>query len=45
MYDKYKNINLNKYKDLMSKYHRTKSLLKGIMIVSETNSPQICAAL
>ena len=41
MHEKYKNINLNKYKDLMSKYHRTKSLSKGKMIVSETNGPQI----
>ena len=28
-----KNINLMKYKYLMSKFHRTKSLSKGIMIV------------
>ena len=42
MHEKYKNVNLNKYKDLMSKCHRTKCLSKGIMIVCETNGPQIC---
>ena len=30
-----------KYKDLVSECHRTKSLLKGIMIVFKTKGPQI----
>ena len=29
-----------KYKDLMSEYQRTKSLLKGIMIVFKAKGPQ-----
>ena len=34
-----------KYKDLMSEYHRTKSLLKGIMIVFKTKGRKIVAFL
>ena len=29
-----------KYEDLMSECHRTKSLLKGVMIVFKTKGPQ-----
>ena len=40
----YKNINLNKIQlnDLMSQSHRTKSLSKGIKIVSKRKNSQIC---
>ena len=44
LYERYRNINLNKIQlnDVMSQSHRTKSLSKGIKIVSKTKDPQIC---
>ena len=42
IYQRYKSINLNKIqRSNMSECHRTKSLLKGIMIVFKTKGPQI----
>ena len=44
LYERYRNIKLNQIQrnELMSQFHRTKSLLKGIKIVSKTKDPQIC---
>ena len=40
-YERYRNINLNEIQlnELMSQSHRTKSLSKGIKIVSKTKDP------
>ena len=44
LYERYRNKNLNaiQLNELMSQSHRTKSLSKGIKIVSKTKDPQIC---
>ena len=44
LYERYRNKNLNEIQlnELMSQSQRTKSLSKGIKIVSKTKDPQIC---
>ena len=44
LYERYRNKNLNaiQFNELTSQSHRTKSLSKGIKIVSKTKDPQIC---
>ena len=44
LYEWNRNINLNEIQlnELMSQSHRTKSISKGIKIVSKTKDPQIC---
>ena len=42
LYTRNKNLNEIQLNELMSQSHRTKSLSKGIKMVSNTKDPQIC---
>ena len=44
LYTRNKNLNEIQLNELMSQSHRTKSLSKGIKMVSNTKDPQICCS-